>query len=252
MLSFLVHEIIRSDDLSILLNGAVNRGGATLGSFVGCGRPYRVLTEFCLGSEGFGSPDGAMHLGIGTESESFVLIEAKATKFWKAFKEPVAWSTIQNALGNTDGVKHAKKLVKGFHSTLNGQMELRWRFLNALGRLSPSGTVSERHVTLPRDVLANDVFYIRYAGTPDPNNDAHWRRVHLREELEPLRRSLSEVRQFFLLAITTDRNFPQQEMSKLRLFDASGQAVENVERYVFWISLKRVEELLERITSGRP
>ena len=79
-----------------------------------------------------------------------------------------------------------------FNSSINGQLELRWRFVNAL-RASKSKNalvVSERHVPiLPPDLMAGDRFYWRLNLSPNPNVAGHWRRVDMsndsRREIQP-------------------------------------------------------------------
>lgn len=64
-----------------------------------------------------------------------------------------------------------------------------------------------------------------------------------------MRQSLESTHEFHLLAITTDSTFPQQEMSQVRLFDGTGQPLADAGNRLFWMSLDRVKERLERCGS---
>ncbi|MBA2224691.1 hypothetical protein [Thermogemmata fonticola] len=248
LLAYLFHAVLEGD-LSLVLDNAMDGTGRKLREVVGPVGLHRVLTEFSLGNTGFGNPDGAILTALGQPNTSFVFVEGKPVKFWKSFRKPEPSDSIQAKLAEADGRRLVRRLVRDYNSKLNGQLELRWRFVNALRASAGQGEINERHVTLRPEVLANDVFYWRHHFQPDPGKREQWRRVSLAEDLAGLRQSLGAVREFYLLAITTDSTFPQQEMSQVRLFDGTGQPLADAGNRLFWMSLDRVKERLERCGS---
>src|SRR5208337_3842029 len=71
-----------------------------------------------------------------------------------------------------------------FNSTINGQLEMRWRFVNALlcARERSSHLVTEQHVNLHPALMSCDRFYWRLYLRPVDNITEHWRRVDMATE----------------------------------------------------------------------
>ncbi len=244
LLAYLFHAVLEGD-VSLVLDHATNQNGRTLRDALRAVAPHRVLTEFNLGSDGFGSPDGAILTGLGQPEAAFVFVEGKPVTFWETFQKPESPDAIQAKFAEADGEKRVRRLIRGYNSKLNGQLELRWRFVNALRASAGHDEASEQHVTLPPEVMVNDVFYLRHRFQPDPTRREQWRRVGLMGELVGLRGSLDSAREFYLLAITADSTFPHREMSQVRLFNRTGQPLADARDRLFWMSLDRVKERLE-------
>jgi hypothetical protein len=209
LLSYLFHAVL-AGDLSLVLDNAMDASRKRLREVLGPVGLHRVLTEFGLGNEGFGSPDGAILTGLGQQNAACVFVEGKPVTFWETFQKPEPPDVILPRLAEADGEKQVRRRVRRYNSKLNGQLELRWRFVNALQESDGQGEVSEQHVALPPEIMVNDVFYLRHQFKPDQDRRKQWRRVGLDGDLAGLGQSVADVQEFYLLAITTDRGFPQQ------------------------------------------
>jgi hypothetical protein len=144
--------------------------------------------EFQLGPSGFGSPDGGF-LGIhaihATLHKAFVFIEAKAVLERASFQDPAVVSQRidgmdWNGLDEQDLARLSN--ANTINSSLNGQVELRWRFVNAF-RQGPSGTemlITEAAVpVLPQDILRTDRFYWRQRLRPQQRKALTMRQVQV-------------------------------------------------------------------------
>ncbi len=130
--------------LKALLEVSRNSAGVNLLEGVGGEfESYRVYTEFELRPKGFGCPDAGLLVRC-AQRASFVFVEAKCLPFDKSFVDPSQQS-------------------KMFNSSINGQLELKWRFIHALEacRGRKDGLVTEQFVS--REFLnhyrATDRFY---------------------------------------------------------------------------------------------
>ncbi|MCI0681224.1 MAG: hypothetical protein L0Y71_03895 [Gemmataceae bacterium] len=244
LLSYLFHTLL-DKNLEPVLEHAKNGNGRKLRDVPGMNGLHRVMTEFSLGSDGFGNPDGAIW-GLDQAQTSFVFVEGKPSTFANSFRPRRTLDAVHNKLAEPDGKRAARKLIRGYLSTLNGQLELKWRFINALRASLGKREINERHVTLDPETAANDVLYWRHSFCPDPTKRKQWRRVRLDHDLAVLRRALETVREFYLLAITPDSEYPREQMNQVRLFDAAGQPLGDAADRLYWMSLNRVKEHLER------
>lgn len=247
LLAYLFHVLLRQDQgIALILNNAVNKHGATLAATVGNVEKHRLLTEHSLGSDGFGCPDGGVFLGDANGFERFVFVEGKRERFLEEFIAPRHSTEVLDDLRDL-GRQAVRKKIKGFSSSINGQLELRWRFVNALRSTKDAEVVSELASRPSIELQANDVFYLRYDFRPDPNNRTHWRSVDMRTDLRCFQDLLRPVNDFYLLAITADAEFPRG-MDSIRLFDASGQRLAG-DSVLFWMPLdvvRRVMDVSER------
>jgi hypothetical protein len=96
-----------------------------------------VYTEFDLGAEGFGCPDGGLLLE-GQRGNAFGFIEGKAIPLELSFKDPKVISAATKDIDwDAADMADIESLMRQntYNSSGNGQHELRWRFVNALGTL---------------------------------------------------------------------------------------------------------------------
>jgi len=246
LLSFLVHVLLRQNQgVALILENAVNAQQQTLGAVIGQVHSHRLLTEFSLGSNGFGSPDGGIFLGENGEFHSFVFVESKRRPFAEEYMEPGARQAIVQEL-NDYGRQAVYDHINGFNSKINGQLELRWRFVNALNA-TPHGAfvVSEQNSHPPADLLTNDVFYLHFQFDPNDQMPEQWRRVVMETDLRCLFDSLRSVKDFYLLAVTTDNHIPVG-MNNVRLFDLLlGQPLYNAAEHLFWMPLDIVKQQMQ-------
>lgn len=243
-MSFLFWNVL-ADRLDFVLENATNQDGEPLKDVIGTFRSHRTLTEYELGQRGFGTPDGSFTTAAAGR-RCFVFVEAKHGSFTESYMRPARKTTEElPAPGHV-----MDRLCEGnkFNSCINGQLELRWRFVNAL-RASVSRNrklVSEQFVqVLPPDLVAGDRFYWRRYLRPDPNARAHWRRVGMGRDLRCLYNLLTSVDDFYLLSITFDRR-PPDFRRNVRLFDGAGNPVDAGKR-VFWLDRRLIDALLVRI-----
>jgi len=257
LMSFLFCHLL-ADRLDFVLDNAKDEDGITLRDEIGVVSSHTTLTEYELGPQGFGTPDGSF-ITAGPERRCFVFVEAKQRSFIDAFKTP----NPKTAEGLTPTIDINKLCNENkFNSSINGQLELRWRFVNALRASVDTDTrlVSERHVRMMRpdlmggqttDLMAGDRFYWRLFLRPRSEIDGHWRRVDMTGDLACLYARLEEVYHderrtnrdgFYLLSITFDNRSPDFE-HKLRLYDRNGNRLDT-RRRVFWLDRRRIEESL--------
>jgi hypothetical protein len=253
LMSYLFHSILPSDT-SILFDDTRNLAGRTLAEEMGGRGSVHVLTEFDLGIVGFGCPDGGVLIDSGNGNRTFIFVEAKQVEYNKNFIKPQDWAWVDDQVrrGNMSAVREK---IQGFNSSINGQLELKWRFRNAFRAKRTSTVVSEKNVQLHGDVIANDVFYLRCPNFPNPDPDPQrsetWREVNL-ASLPGFSRLLEKVDDFLLLAITADENMPQQGLKEIRLYDDLGQALkkDEAEKRIFWLPLRKIEARLTRLANG--
>jgi hypothetical protein len=244
-----------ADHLDFVLDNAKDVDGTTLRQEIGEYRSHTTLTEYELGPQGFGTPDGSF-MTTAPERCCFVFVEAKQDSFVNSCKAPDPKSHEALSVPGLDIDKLCNK--NKFNSSINGQLELRWRFVNAvrMSVLASEQVVSERHVrVLPPDLMAGDRFYWRLFLRPDQNIKEHWRRVDMRGDLRCLYTRLKEVcdderrnearNGFYLLLVTLDEAPPNFE-SSLRLFDQNGDRLDT-RRRVFWLNRHKIEESLTPI-----
>jgi hypothetical protein len=250
VISCLFHHLL-SKDPGFLLNNAHNFSGQTLGAVTGLlPNRYTVLTEFCLGTKhGFGCPDGALLGQDNNRQSSFVFIEAKAIPMAQAYQDPaVAAAPIQHhnwqAPPQEAWIRH-----NTFNSSINGQIELKWRFANALqAAVAAHQTLvtEQRGVNIPDAILNTDRFYWRHRPYhhQGQENRRHWRRVQMKGGLHPLYRELQQVGdRFYLLCLTHDSLRPA-EFNQIRFFDPAGSPQNLVHQRIFWMPYARVCERL--------
>lgn len=247
LMAFLFHDILPRDP-DFVLDRARNLGGVSLAQKLGRGRRCRFLTEFDLGKkDGFGCPDGGILVGPGEDDSCFVFVEGKQGCCEAAFSPPQTWGWVQDRLTRPNGRQEVRNKIGGFNSQINGQLELRWRFVNALRASPGGGLVSEQHVTLADEVKGNDVFYLRTLFNPSGLRGEDWRRVNMVGGLQPLYDSLRAARLFVLLAVTDDPQVPWRWLQQVRLFDRLGQPVPDASEHVFWMPMSEVEGRLLKV-----
>ncbi len=249
ILSYLYHYILVREP-KYILDRAENIIGQKLSNYLSF-KPhsYTIFTEFELGSKGFGCPDGAL-LIEGHCRKAFVFIEGKARTFTKEFQYP---EEVAEKIKSLDPSSIEFKKVKNrnnYNSSINGQLELRWRFVNCLqealyGNEFPC--VSEQLIKVPKDILRTDRFYWSKSFKPDPKKKGDWRRVNMSRGLQKLYEILKGVDTFLLLAITADKEMPRQKMSELRLFNKDGKPLINKAEKIYWLSLRLVQERFQRV-----
>lgn len=235
-------------DPSPVLDRAVNGAGDTLRAVLGEVNGHLCVGEFDLGSQwGFGCPDGGLFFTRPSDDPAFVFVEAKTVLWSISAKEPERYTAEE--LADIDE-RELDRLCKSssFNSSINGQLELRWRFANAfqdaMERREP--TVSEQITPPPNDIKASDRFYWRRRLASDADVIRDWRHVHMTGGLEPLRARLEQVgSRFYLLAVTPDRDRPCSD--EVRLFDRSGAPLPDRDNRLFWMPFERLEELLTRV-----
>lgn len=247
LLSFLFHTLL-DGDISLILDNSIDEDGKTLGSVVGRVFGHRLVTEFGLGANGFGSPDGGLFLRQGQNDHSFVFVEGKRKPFYVDYLEPMSEQVLFEEV-RRHGYPRAYRYIKGFNSTPNGQLELRWRFVNSL-LASTSRIVSERDARPPNRILANDAFYLRYYDRNQFRNITDWRAVNMASERRCLYDQLRLVERFFLLSVTPDATYPN-ELKRLRLYDRSGSPLEETSQIVFWMPLERIQRQMEVWSADR-
>ena len=221
--------------------------GETLGQRVGELRKFRVLTEFELGNLGFGSPDGALMIQNNDHEWHFVFIETKRKSWVDSSEAPTTRNPEQLKLASSSQLNSWCERNK-FNSSINGQLEMRCRFVNAFRNSihSKSTLVIEREV--PEVLMNCDRFYWRRQLNPDVNRIEDWRRVEMGADLRPLWKALESVSdRFYYLAITNEEVAP--DMSTVRLFDSDGErmAEESAQTRLFWMSLSHLTNRLRAI-----
>jgi len=189
-----------------------------------------VISEFDLGKSGFGCPDGC----IITDNGFAIFIEGKNHKFKKGI------------------MKLNSKSYEGFNSSINGQFELRWRFMNAL--LMGNKSVSEREIALcgqlPEKYKETDVFYLSDERLKYPKTDAkNYRRLTDRPLIEDLNELFKNTNldKTYFLAITSDDSYPDRnDVETIRFFDYKqpGHGI-NATKKVFHFNINNTMNLLE-------
>lgn len=234
-------------ELSNFLSSAINIQGDTLYSYLGknIGTPY-LFTEFDLGNQGFGSPDGALIVGPNS-NRSLVFIEAKAISANKTWIEPkdVKRTKVeinQLSKGALDQLCRSNK----YNSSLNGQLELRWRFINAIACNKDRQYITEEEVRLPPEILECDRFYWRRRLNPKKKIAGDWRRLRLENQLFPFINLVRSIKNFFLLSITDDDSFPKR-LNNIRIFTSDGKRLSNIDKIMFWYPLSKVQAKLEKL-----
>lgn len=209
---------------------------------------YTILQEFDLGSEGFGSPDGGLLLES-NELKTFVFIEGKAISFDSSFQSPKRIEIMVDKLDPNSASFETLRNKNNYNSSINGQLELRWRFINSFRRAKKKKelVVTEQFLNVPPEYLKVDRFYWRRKLKPQKSEPTDWRRVNMNIDLQPLYDLLKSVDQFILLAITSDKEYPEN-LSKTRLFDENGNFITNYEKYLFWLPLKIIESQLNPLS----
>lgn len=253
LMSYLFCHVL-ADRLDFVLDNAKDVDGITLRQEIGDVRSHTTLTEYELGPKGFGTPDGGL-LTSGPERRCFVFVEAKQHSFADSCKIPDLKTAEALSIPGLDIGKLCRENT--FNSSINGQLELRWRFANALRASVDAGetVVSERHVHVVPAVLLNaDRFYWRRTLTPDPHIPHQWRRVAMCGELACLYRRLKEVYEderrtgrdgFYLLSVTFDDSAPDFTGSP-RLYDRNGNRLVH-QRRVFWLDRRKIEASLTQL-----
>jgi hypothetical protein len=254
LMSYLFCHLL-ADRLDFVLDNAKDIDGITLRQEIGVYRQHTTLTEYELGPQGFGTPDGSF-MAAAPERRCFVFVEAKQDSFENSYKTPDPKTPEALSAPGLDIDKLCNE--NKFNSFINGQLELRWRFVNAVRASVQAGeqVVSERHVrVLPPDLMAGDRFYWRLFLRPDQNVKGHWRRVDMAGDLHCLYTRLKEVcdderrnedrNGFYLLSVTLDESPPDFE-SRVRLFDQDGNHL-GTRRRVFWLNRRKIEESLTPI-----
>jgi hypothetical protein len=235
------------EDPSPVLDRAVNGDGITLGQVIGTKSGHVCLGEFDLGNQwGFGCPDGGLLFSRPASAPVFVFVEAKVVPWVVSSQEARSYTAEQLAKIEE---KELDALCRNntFNSSINGQLELRWRFANAVRNAAEAGktivTEQSKSNPPPAEIIATDRFYWRRRLTPDANVDRDWRHLHMTGGLQPLREKLGQVGDnFYLLAVTLDRDRPN--FDSVRLFDRTGTPLPDRNARLFWMSFSHFSELL--------
>jgi len=245
LLSFLFHHVML-DDPGEVMNAAKNARGHALCEMIAAPWTYhRIYTEFDLGAQGFGCPDGALFVRS-AESSIFVFIEAKAIPFDASFQDP---SHVAASIENVDWDRIEMKSLVGensFNTAINGQLELKWRFVNALrARPANQWLVTEQNCGVPMLLRQSDRFYWRRRLQPNAAKKGHWRRVEMGGDLRPLLEDLLAAQKFCLLCITADEKLPTK-LSSVRLLMPDGTKMVDAPHHLFWLPLRFIEDRLHR------
>jgi hypothetical protein len=234
-----------------LLTDAVNGINQSLREVVGTSDRSVLLTEFGFGNDGFGSPDGALFVQSGDRA-FFVFIEAKVDLLRGCWGTPARF-TATDLEAITPDQLDALCRSNVFNSALNGQLELRWRFVNAFRSswTAARPLVRESARTVPEHIRASDRYYWRHRLQSRDDVATDWRRVSLDGGLDALGQLLNCVTDFYLLALTGDEQRPPQ-LDELRLCDGNGQALSDVNRRVFWAPFQRLADMVEVVPCTSP
>jgi hypothetical protein len=214
------------------LRNAKNLRGSTLLEAVGNFSNHRLLTEFSLGKRGFGEPDGVIFTGVDENNPCCIFVEGKVEAVNKQAKRKR--STLQSA--STRPVSNSK---------LDKQLELRWRFLNALEASADKKRISEQYLPLPRCFTESDRAYLKKSFCGDQSDYKQWRRLKKRAILDDVFRACG--RRFYLLAITKDHEYPASRMEGVRLFDSRMEQIKEPREHIFWLPLKYLESKVQRL-----
>ena len=229
----------------MLLTKAVNGAEESLGDVVGEPEQHRLLTEFELNNDGFGSPDNGLFIRSGTRN-SFVFIEGKAVPLRASWKKPPHLPP--EDLGDlTDDVLDKMCRKNDFNSSINGQLEMRWRFVNAFRAAHSRNQmlVTEDLAPPATELMENDRFYWRRRYSSQHGIESDWRRVSMRE-LAPLWDMFGDVTDFYLMAVTDDEKRPH-DLDTVRIFDNEQRLLEDLVSRVFWMPFRELANLLEEV-----
>lgn len=255
LVSYLVHYLLPKAPIPVLREAT--NGRQTLYDAIGAPIVrHTAIGEFNLNPEGFGCPDGGF-LGVHENLlKVFAFVEAKAVLEKASFQDPavvaksidgVDWDTIPKESLE----KHCRDNT--FNSSLNGQIELRWRFVNAFrqGHRGREMRITEQAVpAIDPSILRTDRFYWRRKLRPSRDVVGDWRSVNMafskETNLLPLYEAMrSENTRFFLLAITPDTS-PPAGLNSVRLFNPAGDQRVPPEDFVYWLPLRFISDYLER------
>jgi hypothetical protein len=238
LMSFLLWHLL-ADHLDFVLDQAHDVEGTWLRDVVAACDHHTTLTEYEIGPQGFGSPDGSVVIRT-RDRRFFVFVEAKAGRFQDSYLNPPIMTAEQLAAPQAKVAQLCKD--NKFNSSINGQLELRWRFVNAFQEAIAANDVmvTEQRVpaiALPDALLQADRFYWRLFLQPNRVVAAHWRRVYMGDELQCLYDLMRDC-EFLLLAVTFDQDIPDFR-NTLRLFDGQGRL--DVAKRVFWLNGQLIE-----------
>lgn len=246
LLTFLFSNLLLTKPLESL-SCAVNSLGETLTNIIKFDNTSKisVFTEFELGSEGFGSPDGAL-LVESNGLKSFIFIEAKAIPFEMSYIDPNSIVKILRELDpNSVGFESLLNQNK-FNSSINGQIELKWRFVQAFQNSihKSQHLITELNTKLSEEYLNVDRFYWRRNLKPNKNDPSDWRRVNMGNDLLHLYDSLKDVDYFYFLCITKDDEFPDG-LKKIRFIDGNDKKISEQQKLIFWLPINFIENKLK-------
>jgi len=245
VMAYLFISLLREQP-ELILDNAQNGDGTTLRDSIEGVKNIRLLTEFELGNKGFGCPDSGLLLQDNEDRWHFVFVEAK-TEPWAVSHQGPTQRTPEELSSLSYSELDRLCVRDKFNSSINGQLELRWRFVNAF-RNTPENLdlVIERNV--PELLMKSDRFYWRRRLLVDETKNSDWRRVQMGTGLRPLRELLLSVEdRFHLLTITTDTSRP--EMNDVRLFNEGGHMMSQRDAGVrlFWMGLRVLTDQLREI-----
>jgi hypothetical protein len=249
LLGHLLYKIVPDEGPEFILREATNGLGENLEDTLKIELSnFLVLTECDIGKIGFGSPDGGLLLKSQDRS-FFIFIEGKAGPLYRSFIDPLDVSRMVANI-NWSSVNMNKLVEKNkFNSSINGQLELKWRFRNCF-RISARpgiapGIISEEVFPPNIQLMSCDRFYWRRKLNPNHNIATDWRQVDMTTDLAPFWNELVGVSDFYLLAVTDDNHRPK-ELNMLRLMPAQGEETVDVRRTVFWMPLESIRKTLRR------
>jgi len=177
-----------------------------------------------------------------------VFIEGKAVLFALSFKDPkLISSAIRDIHWDSTDIGTLVR-QNTFNSSINGQLELKWRFVNALRTLRAhkrgAQVATEQTVMLPKEVLECDRFYWRRGLAPRKDHRAIGEGLRSAAICTQLLEDLQGVQNFFLLSITIDNAIPGDLLRRIRLFTEAGRPLPNVESTIFWLPMSFIESRL--------
>jgi hypothetical protein len=196
------------------------------------------FSELDFGSEGFGSPDGALLIKFNNNNKCMIFIESKINETY---------------------VKSCQNKNR-YNSTIRGQLELRWRVISLYKLHFEEAIQLHRGIQYLREIESyrtfyqnqnqaqgNDTFY-QSSKRQDLNKISSWRRLRLIGGVgEIFNDYIGEcnMEDIYFLTISKDKINPFNDMPedlRPRLIDKHW---DNVKRNFCWVCSEKIEQLQE-------
>jgi len=192
------------------------------------------LNEFDLGKSGFGCPDGAVIVENRSGMKSWVFVEAKNESYEKSSMD---WKVAESRRSAYDRKKEAAdgdltgRIEKnyGYNSSINGQLELKWRFVKALhatewlnrGEIGNNLLIIEGQ-TLATEYSPVDAFYWDKPSVPAASRVSCYRRLRVSGGIKDICkahwRNISEENFYFIAITLESKSSPTSAGEKLNPF----------------------------------